>query len=194
MPLTDNYFDTYAWDPRRRDRSYAANWRSYGFHVFERYLSDLEACALPYPKRVIDFGAADGHVIADLLRRGIDARGVELSKYMYEAAAPDIRARIQHGDVRELAKKIRSKCTDCIYETAGQYLPEADLPEYFRELARITSQDLVLLVHTKDMSEKSHHEQVTHKPDQFWRDLITSSGFIEAGDSSEHPFWFQKAE
>ena len=169
MALTDNYFDTYAWDPKYPDRTYEATWRSYGFHVFEHYLRNLRECKIPYPKNVLDVGAANGRVIEELIQRyGIDADGIEQSRYMYEKAAPDTRKRIQIGDALDLIRSVPTGAYECAYETIGQYVPKQKLPAYLAQLRRVVTLDVVLLVHTSDMSSKPHHEQVTFESDAFW--------------------------
>lgn len=194
MALSDNYFDTYAWSPKYKDRSYDATWRQYGFHVFEHYLRDLKECKIKMPVNALDIGAANGRVIEELVKvYGIDAHGIEQSKTMYNRAAPAVRKRIQLGDALELIRDIPDDSYDCAYETVGQYVPADVLPEYLKQLHRVVRLDVVLLVHTTDMSAKAHHEQVTHISDDAWIKLYRDAGFINAGDPDSHPYWFQKA-
>jgi len=195
MALTDNYFDTYAWDPKYPDRTYDAMWKTYGFHVFEHYLRDLRECSIPYPESVLDVGAANGRVIEELVNRyGIRAKGIEQSQYMYNKAAPSTKKLIQLGDATELIQHVPTGAYECAYETIGQYLTKDKLPAYLEQLRRVITLDVVLLVSTSDMTSKPHHEQVIFESDDFWLGAFAEAGFRSAGSPDYSPYWFQRID
>ena len=187
MPLPPKYFDQYADDRGGNERDYSANWRQYGFQIFETFLDETN----DRPDHVLDIGAADGSVIRELLSRGIDAYGIEASKYIYDKAEDDVKSRIAFGDATEIVKKLPDQSFDAIYETAAQYVPKEKLKEYLRELARVVKNDLVIVLHTVDFDPKAHFGQVNHLHDLTWRKLITDAGFKEAGAIDDHPYWFK---
>lgn len=189
MMLPPSYFDQYA-DPThgtRKDLSYSANWRVYGFQIFETFLSETQK----RPRTVLDIGAADGSVIKELLSRGFEAYGIEASRYIYDQAEEDVKQRIAFGDAVELVKNLPSNSFDAVYETAAQYVPKEKLVGYLKELRRVVTRDLVLVLHTKDFDPKPHSGQVNHLHDVTWRRLLKDAGFKEAGEIHDHPYWFQ---
>ena len=201
-PLPLSYFTEYAdadnEDGGASDRSYATNWRDYGFSRFTDYQRLLrERSYSTGPDSVYETGSADGSVIKELLKQGIDARGCELSKAILRTCKDkEIRSRISHGNAYEIVKSIPDNSFDCVYETSAQYLKRKQLPRYFRQLHRITKRDLVIVLHTVEEDPKPHRFQVNHLPNQEWIDLITETGFvlgyINHPEENHAPFWFRK--
>jgi SAM-dependent methyltransferase len=177
-PLPSSYFSEYA-DPDAKinDRSYSKNWKDYGFERFRDYLKVLGSRYQNQPRSVLECGSADGSVINELSRMGIQARGIEFSKSILKTSHPDTRKLIARGNSIEVVKVIPDNSFDCVYETAAQYIPEQYLEEYFRNLARITRRDLVIILHTIEEDPEPHDHQVNHWSNKHWRELLESCGF-----------------
>lgn len=193
MSLPASYFDNYA-DPGVEDRSYEANWRRYGFQLFDRYMADLEQDGIALPKTALDIGAANGAAIEELQRLGIKARGIEASKYIYDQAKPETKKLIAFGDATELVKRIPAGAFEVVYETAAQYVPKEKLKQYLADLHNVVGRDLVIVLHTREHDPKPHAGQVNFLTNAAWRELITGAGFIEAGDPESPPYWFTKRQ
>lgn len=192
MSLPSSYFDNYA-DPGVKDRSYAANWKRYGFQLFDRYLSDLEEKGIKPPKTALDIGAANGAAIEEMDRLGIKARGIEASRYIYDTAKPETKKLIAFGDATELIKKAPDAGFEVVYETAAQYIPKQKLREYLADLYRVVGRDLVIVLHTREHDPEPHDGQVNFLTNSAWRSLLTEAGFVEAGSPEDPPYWFTKA-
>jgi hypothetical protein len=192
MSLPSSYFDNYA-DPGVKDRSYAANWKRYGFQLFDRYMSEIEEKGIALPKTALDIGAANGAAIEEMGRLGIKARGIEASRYIYDTAKPETKKLIAFGDATELIKQAPDAGFEVVYETAAQYIPKQKLREYLVDLHRVVGRDLVIVLHTREHDPEPHAGQVNFLTNAAWRTLLTEAGFIEAGSVDDPPYWFTKA-
>ena len=192
MSLPSSYFDNYA-DPGVKDRSYAANWKRYGFQLFDRYLGDLEEKGIKTPSTALDIGAANGAAIEEMNRLDIKARGIEASRYIYDTAKPETKKLIAFGDATELIKKAPDAGFEVVYETAAQYIPKQKLREYLADLYRVVGRDLVIVLHTREHDPEPHAGQVNFLTNAAWRTLLTEAGFTEAGSTEDPPYWFTKA-
>lgn len=195
QPLPLQYFAEYADDSE--DRSYAQNWRDYGFSRFTDYLRLLKENYAREPESVFECGSADGSVIRELLHRRIEARGCEFTREIVRTCHdPDIRRRISIGDAYEIVKALPDRSFDCVYETSAQYIPHKRLSRYFQELRRVTRNDLVIVLHTVEEDATPHQHQINHLHNQEWVDIITGAGFvlgyINAPEEATAPFWFRK--
>ena len=188
MPLPASYFDNYG-DQGQPSRAYKDKFKRYGFQIFEAYLDNVPK--EQWPKTVLDVGAADGSVIRELVAKGIDARGIESAKYIYDQAKEDVKDRIAFGDALVLIKEIPPNTYDTVFETVAQYTPTNKLRDYLQSLASITKRDLILQVHTKDYDPEPHQNQVNFLHDATWRALMSDAGFDEVGAVNDHPFWFR---
>jgi SAM-dependent methyltransferase len=191
--LPNSYFDKYA-DPGVEDRSYNANWKRYGFQLFERYLSELAEQELPKPGSALDIGAANGAAIEEMQRLGIKARGIESSRYIYDQAKPETKSLIALGDACGLIKRVPVDTFDVIYETAAQYIPKNQLRQYLVDLFNATKRDLVIVLHTRDYDPTPHDNQVNFLSNAAWRTLLTEAGFVERGNIEDPPYWFCKPQ
>jgi hypothetical protein len=192
MSLPSSYFDNYA-DPGVEDRSYSANWRRYGFQLFDKYMSELEDKGIALPKTALDIGAANGAAIEEMQRLGIKARGIEASKYIYDTAKPETKKLIAFGDATELIKHVPANMYEAIYETAAQYIPKDKLKQYLSDLYHAVRRDLIIVLHTREHDPEPHDGQVNFLTNAAWRSLLTEAGFIEAGSADDPPYWFTKS-
>jgi cyclopropane fatty-acyl-phospholipid synthase-like methyltransferase len=193
-PLPTDYFTYYADEEIGvRDRSYATNWRDYGFSRFEDYLRVLDRAYTSKPNSVFECGSADGSVIRELKSRGIRARGCEFNKEILKNCDPDTRTMIARTNVFEVLNALPDTCYDCVYETAAQYIPEQYLESYFKKLYRIVKRDLVIVLHTIEENEQPHTGQLNHWPAKKWEELLGSAGFENAYIAKDvPPFYFRK--
>lgn len=66
----------------------------------KRLMAEVAACL--HPTRVLEIGCASGAVLAGLAERGAQVTGVELSASARDAAPPELRERIVHGDLLDV--------------------------------------------------------------------------------------------
>lgn len=194
MALPSDYFDSYADKSAGSDLSYSANWKSYGFQLFEQYVSIKSTePANAFPKTAIDIGAANGLAMAEMEKHGLKTRGIESSRYIYDQASDDMKKKIAFGDATTLIANIPDNAYDLVHDTVAQYVPKKDLKNYLQELCRICVKDLVIVLHTIDLNPEPHKCQVNHLHDVTWRRLLKDAGFVEKGPIDDHPFYFKKA-
>jgi SAM-dependent methyltransferase len=83
---------------------------------------------------VIDIGCGRGHTVADLLRQGVDAIGVDLGEPI--PAFPSVAAHLYLGqDVFALPDSLRRRCRSILLLDVLEHLPEPDI--FVRRLAEM---------------------------------------------------------
>jgi SAM-dependent methyltransferase len=110
---------------------------SFEEYFCERYTIDLIRTAWGWspPYTLLDCGSASGQTLEAFARVGVEAWGVENSRYIHSRTPRKWRKRNLHGDVRNLPFPDNS--FDFVYDTCLCYLPEEDLDQAIAELFRV---------------------------------------------------------
>jgi ubiquinone/menaquinone biosynthesis C-methylase UbiE len=88
--------------------------------------------------RVLDVGCAKGFLVKDLVDKGIDAYGTDVSKYAVKNSHKDVKDRISLGNVKKLNFKKKSfKLVLAI--NVIHNLTRADCGKALKEISRVTS-------------------------------------------------------
>ncbi len=88
--------------------------------------------------RVLDVGCAKGFLVKDLMAQGIDAYGLDVSRYALMQCAPEVVGRLHLGDARELPFPAASFAAVLSINTLHN-LERADCIRALREVQRVAN-------------------------------------------------------
>jgi hypothetical protein len=175
------YFESYG---PGGSKSYARSWREFTFDPAD-ILALHKALFDAKPKTLLDLGAANGALVAAFLKKGVDAVGIENSRYIHRTIAdPSLKKRIALGDARQIIRTLPAQGFDVVIDCAAQYLPARQMPAYLKQLRRITGNLFCLLVEFKTGSEPPHQGVRHFQPPQWWKARLAAAGFkhVPGGD------------
>lgn len=122
------------------------------------------------PTTALDAGCALGILVECLVEEGIDARGIDVSRYAIETAHESIRDRVQVGSLTEPIDG-RYDLVTCI--EVIEHLDAADAPVALKHLTAITDQ-ILLSTTPADFAEPTHYNV---RPPEYWAELLAGFGF-----------------
>lgn len=195
--LGADYFERYGVNTAGTvKRDYARSWRHFTFSLPEilRVYRAHNGRGRK-PATFLDIGAADGRFVAQALKAGLTARGIENSPYILARIEdPALRKLITVGDAADAVKDIPAGSWDVILECAGQYLPPRRLPLYLRNVARACAQGgmVCLLVDPKNYQgdrAPAHTGARTFETLTWWRARMKENGLRR---TPGHDFYFFK--
>lgn len=162
--LYDNYWS-------RPDR-----WGSHSFADAEPIAEQiLTSCG---PGRILDVGCGMGLLVRTLLRKGIDARGVDVAAQPVARANELAPGRFQTGSILHLPFDDASfdtiTSTDCL-----EHIAEADVPRALAELHRVARRAVFIRVAVTPDRDGVWH--LTVRPRHWWEEQFFNAGF------SRHP-------
>jgi len=121
------------------------------------------------PKKVLDVGAAKGHLVGELVKRDADAHGIDLSKYAVEHCEEELRERLTCGSATKLPYPDKSFDLVVTFDMM-EHLSEAQYRAAIKEIGRAASKDILFSITTEDnVHDKSH---VSIMPIQKWIEII----------------------
>lgn len=127
---------------------------------------------------VLDVGCGFGALVHVLLREGVDARGLDIAPVAIEHANTIASGRFQVGSILALPFADGTfdtvVCTDCL-----EHLAESDVPAALRELARVASKNVFIVVSTVQDRDQQWHLTVR---DRDWWELQA----FTAGEGTGH--------
>lgn len=147
---------------------------------------------------LLDIGCAGGANTEAFLRRGLDAWGIDICRYMIEQT-PHAQGRLKCAGADDL-----SVFADCYFDVVHsnqvfEHVPEDRCEAMFAELRRVLRPGGKLfagLVVGDSQSDFDPHDDCTHvnvKPWKFWEELATRHGFMrrQSYESATrcHPFF-----
>ncbi|HAO99947.1 MAG TPA: hypothetical protein DCQ83_07895 [Fibrobacteres bacterium] len=189
-PLGEEYFARYGANaPGYRKTDYSKTWQYHTFSlpdIFRIYQKRFGKV----PETFLDLGAADGRLLQKALRRGLNACGVENSPYILARIRdPKLRARIRNADATREIRNIKAGSYDVVVECVAQYLPPRRRDRYLKNVRRVCSGVVCLLVDAKnyDGNRSGPHTGVrTFESKTWWRSKMRSLGFMRC----EEDFYF----
>lgn len=143
--------------------------------------------ALAQPKSVLDIGCAYGYVVKYLREMGVEAVGLDLSRY---AAGQDLSGWFVLGSAPDLPFK--DEAFDLAF-TAGtlEHIPELMIPQVFKEMSRVSRERILSVSFEKTPSE--YH--LTCRPLDWWFRMMPPNSYLYRAEGCEGPFgWFYKGE
>lgn len=129
--------------------------------------------------KVLDVGCGEGHLVAALVSRAVDAQGIDLSSVAISRSAPELASRLKVGSAFQLPYANQSFSTVVAMHLL-EHIAAGDLPAVLAELYRVTRRTLLLRVRTK--ATESHPPHPTAQLRQTWESLCFSAGFRKHPD------------
>lgn len=147
-------------------RSRPSQW-SYGINIIDQALSTGDY------KTVLDAGCGRGDVVAHLLKKGYEARGVEVSRFAVEHS--EVRTgEVLQGDLAHL--QFPDRHFDLVFSSEVlEHIPEDRIPAVVQELTRVCRKRLFLTISLRPSSQNNAFH-CTLRSRAWWEQR-----FIEAG-------------
>lgn len=147
-------------------RTRPAQW-SYGINIIDQALSTGSY------RTVLDAGCGRGDVVAHLLRKGYEARGVEVSQFAVQNGEV-VTGEVLQGDLASLPFPDRH--FDLVFSSEVlEHIPADQIPKVARELVRVCGRRLFLTISLRPSSQNNAFH-CTLRSRNWWEQR-----FIEAG-------------
>ncbi len=132
--------------------------------------------------RTLDVGSGEGLLVASLLRRGVDAHGVDVSEVVTARCNSRMPGRFTHGSVLALPFEDASfetvVSTDCM-----EHLAPEDVPRALTEIHRVASRFVFLQLATT--LDRDGHWHLTVEGRAWWEAKCLEAGF------RKHPAYYK---
>ncbi|RRK03069.1 methyltransferase domain-containing protein [Pseudomonas aeruginosa] len=132
--------------------------------------------------RTLDVGSGEGLLVASLLRRGVDAYGVDVSEVVTAHCNRRMPGRFTQGSVLELPFEDASfqtvASTDCL-----EHLAPEDVPKALKEIHRVASRFVFLQIATTP--DRDGHWHLTVEGRAWWEAKCFEAGF------RKHPAYYK---
>jgi 2-polyprenyl-3-methyl-5-hydroxy-6-metoxy-1,4-benzoquinol methylase len=128
------------------------------------------------PKKVMVLGCARGYLIRALREVGVEAYGVDISKWAVENADEKAKNYIYLGDIADLSRWKNGEFDLVVAADVLEHIPKEKLPKVLDEIARICSRHVYALIPVVDVlrRDKSH---VSIFPSRWWIKQFEHRGF-----------------
>ena len=128
------------------------------------------------PKSVLDVGCATGHLVHYLRLLGVDAKGMEISKYALSRANPKIKGHLKYGDILHLPYESSTFDVVVTFDVLS-HIDEQDLPLALKECCRVSSRHCLHKIFTIEnwwMQKFYGHDlsRVSVFSQTWWKDLF----------------------
>lgn len=165
-PYDFDYFDG--------GKAYQSYRESWVWSAFPEMLGLL----LDSPRIVLDFGCAKGFLVKNLVARGIDARGVDVSPYALSCTPPEIRDRFKL--LKGPILPFEDKRFDWIYtfETL-EHVPEEDIDATLREFQRVGKRGVFGSIFIEGQIGGADPTHVLVRSRAWWNKKLRAHGFFE---------------
>lgn len=146
------------------------------------------------PKNLLDVGCAKGYMVKALHEVGVDAWGVDASKYALAAAPEEVQFFLTRGIIQALPHKVPFDTVLCC--DVLEHIPEEDAELACSELMRVTDRLLIINVITLEVPDYDDPTHITIKPRQWWVDKLLSHGGSEVpyDEYGAAVWWFNVRE
>ena len=132
--------------------------------------------------RVLDIGSGEGALVAALLRRGIDAQGLDVSEVVVARCNQRIPERFTQGSVLSLPFKDEAFHTVVSTDCMAHLAPE-DVHRALEEMYRVTSRYVFLKIATTQ--DRDDHWHLTVEGRAWWESRCFEAGF------RKHPAYYK---
>ncbi|GGM01495.1 class I SAM-dependent methyltransferase [Nakamurella endophytica] len=162
----ENYYETYAGAPYSYEEPH---WKRFFGEIADRLIELFE------PATSYDAGCAKGLLVRELLARGVDARGGDISAHAIEGAPPGL---AEHLEVKDLTEPFadRYDLVTCI--EVLEHMASEDSEAAIANICAAT--DVVVLSTTPDGYEEPTHVNV--RPPADWARSFARHGFFRRAD------------
>lgn len=169
--MNNNFFDRSYYYGKRKSNYQDYSATKYIFYTYAKILYRVFR-----PTCAFDAGGAFGYLVDSLRRRGVEARGIDISEFAVKHS-PYMRK----GDITNLEETRAFDlviCTDVL-----EHIEEGFLEQTLQGLWQITGKYLVVTVAIKRHSIRDlDPTHVTMKPVEWWEDLFTRLGYPRSAD------------
>ncbi|GAH77178.1 unnamed protein product, partial [marine sediment metagenome] len=141
--------------------------------------------------KVVDIGCAMGYIVARLRKAGVDAWGVDVSRYALSHAPEEVKPYLKLASADSLP--FHNKEFDmAVSFSAFEHLPPAMVAKAIAEVVRVANRGVISVTPGDD---PHFDEDVTHQTKQFSRSMNSvepAGALVDANHSSwgNHPRWF----
>ncbi len=156
----EQYFANYCGPPYRRDE----HWMTFFGLIAERIVSDLN------PRTVVDAGCAMGFLVETLRDRGVEAYGVDISKYAISKVYEDVRPYCWVGSITEEFPRAYDLI---VVIEVFEHLPEDDARKAAGNFYQHGG-DVLFSSTPYDSEEKTH---VNVQEPEYWVNLFSEYGY-----------------
>lgn len=106
----------------------------------------VETLNLKKGAKVLDIGCASGYIVQDLRKLGIDAEGLDISKFAIENSNEQYRQFLHFLDSLNFKENLRSQYYDLIIlKDILEHVPEEILPRFWQTVSKLGAQALITL-------------------------------------------------
>jgi len=128
-----------------------------------------------HPSSVLDAGCAMGFLVEALRKRGVDARGMDISEYAISQVHESVR---EHCSVASLGQPIKGRFDLITCIEVVEHIPPAETEKTLANLCNATDR-LLLSTTPRDFSEPTH---LNVQPPEWWTAALANQGFLRAVD------------
>ena len=133
------------------------------------------------PKSVLDVGCAYGYIVRRLLLKGIDAWGIDISKWCEKQSEGIISKRFLRHDIREIPWPFKDNRFDTLYcEGVLEHIEEEHIPHIFKEMERV-SQNRILAI---TFGTKATHGHFCNHDMDWWLKKVPRNTWLYCGEAS----------
>ena len=144
-------------------------WVSFFGAIADRIVRDL------HPRTVLDAGCAMGYLVAALRDRGVEAYGIDISKYAISKVREDIRPYCVVGSITEsLPKELPQKYDLVVTIEVLEHLHAEEGEKAIQNLCTLS--DTILFSSTPNDFKEETHVNVQQK--EYWACLFAQNGFL----------------
>ena len=125
------------------------------------------------PIKILDVGCAKGFLVKALLMLGMDAYGIDISRYAIENCEPEVRGRVSQCWLKKdtIIPYEDDEFDVIISESVMEHIPESDISWVMREMARVSSRWVILELPvglTWENEPRGDPSHMTYRPPCWW--------------------------
>lgn len=95
------------------------------------------------PRSSLDVGTGSGKLVQELLKKNVDAFGIDISQFQINNLTPGLKKRILHGNISNLPFEDKKFDVVSAFQVL-EHIEKAELNKSLQEMARISRQYLIL--------------------------------------------------
>lgn len=132
---------------------------------------------------VLDVGCAHGYIVKRLREKGINAWGIDISKYAIDHAPEDIKQYLRHADATDIPFPDKTFDMAVSFSTL-EHIPTEKIEETIKEITRVAKRGIISVTPGDDPHFNEDPSHVTKKPLEWWWKKFPKK-FEIIGDSDE---------
>lgn len=152
-------------------------------NVGYRFGVDKAANLLDF-KSVLDVGCGNGFSVSEFIKRGYEAKGTDISKYVVEHPIPELHGKHVLVTAPASALPFSDNSFDLVFCTdVMEHIPEKEVKPSIREMARVARRHLFFTISIHESSSHNTLEyHTTLRPRSWWESTLTATGLERMQD------------